>query len=138
MADKGYEKIRELIDCEIDKISKKPELTKESLSALDVLVDILKDLDEIDQSQYDGYSQRYYNQGGYSGRGGRSYGKFYNGWMYDDSDNYSNRGSYRMNGGYSRHDQKENLIGQMEMLMDSASPTQRDAIQSIISQMTTM
>lgn len=138
MAEKGYADIRELIDCEIDKIAKKPELTKESLAALDVLVDIIKDLDEISRSQHDGYSQRYYNQGGYSGTGGRSYGKFYNGWMYDDSDGYGNRGSYRMNSGYSRHDQKENLIHQMEMLMDDASPAQREAIQSIISQMTTM
>lgn len=50
--------IREMVNCELMKMTQKGELDKAMLENLDKLVDILKDLDEIENG---GYSQRYYD-----------------------------------------------------------------------------
>ena len=75
----NYDGIRKLVDCELEKISKMNELNTAALDNVGKLVDILKDLDEIENDKMDdGYSQRYNPTTGNSYmRGGRSYGRSY-------------------------------------------------------------
>ena len=74
-----YENIRRLVDCELEKVSKMPELTSQAVNEIGELVDILKDLDEIEhKADMSGYSQRYMsdhmgNSYGYYGRPRMSY-----------------------------------------------------------------
>lgn len=67
--------IREMVNCELMKMNQRGELDKAMLENLDKLVDILKDLNEIENGS--GYSQRYYDNGNsyrympYNNNGGR-------------------------------------------------------------------
>ena len=53
-----YENIRKLVNCELDKIGKMNELNNSALENIYKLVDILKDLDEVEEHNDRGYSQR--------------------------------------------------------------------------------
>lgn len=100
--------IREMVNCELMKMTQKGELDKSMLESLDKLVDILKDLDEIENGTI-GYSQR----------------RMYN---YD----YDNRNSYRSNGRYSRHG-NDAVLDHLYKAMDQAqSEPERQAIQMSI------
>ena len=81
-----YERVYDMLNCEIEKIENKGELNSASLENLGKLVDIIKDLQTIEamgEYQDDGYSngpmRRYYNDG-------MSSGKYYRGrgYSYDD------------------------------------------------------
>ena len=91
---KTYEDIKALLDCELDNISKKPELSDQDLHNLDKIIDIEKDMEEIEAMQ----------TGGYSGARG-SYGMMpYNGTIYyEDGSSYGRNGnSGRSNYGYNQ------------------------------------
>ena len=127
MAD--YEKIRKLLDCEMDKIASKPELTDASLSNLYTLVDVIKDLDEIEEKDMElrGYSQRtmvgYYDDGvrGNSYRMGRG-------------NSYRSGGDGRMmNYGYSMDAGPDYMFDHLQQAMNSATTDkEREAIRQVM------
>lgn len=136
--------LREIVTKEIDEINKKGELDENSLVCVYKLVDILKDIGEIEgqemgyscrymgypymmddgNSYRGGYSNRYSNTG-YSMRNRDSMGRY--------SRDYSPN-SYR--GGYSRDGERDEIMAKMEHMMNTAgSETERQVIQRIMSQM---
>lgn len=134
-----FEASQDMLICELDKLVQKQELTPQTLSYLDTLVDIIKDLDEImdneDARNMEGYSQRsgrrMYNRSSY--RNGNSYGN------YENYNNYARRGtSMRMDGGngqgqYSRNSGKEEMLNHLYMALDSASSEEeRKRVQRMI------
>lgn len=116
------EELREMLCEELDKITKKGELSAGSLDVIDKLTHSIKSIDTIIAMEDAGYS----NESGYSyargrGRNARrdSMGRYSNnrGGSYDDM-------SYRNDDrGYSRHDAKEELaMGLKDLKMDSKDP----------------
>lgn len=124
------EELREMLCAELEKITKKGELSAGSLDVVDKLTHSIKSIDTIMAMEDAGYS----NESGYSyargrGRNARrdSMGRYSrDDGSYDYVDrSYENRGgSYarddRMNRGYSRHDAKEELAMELrELKMDA-------------------
>lgn len=122
---------------ELDEIARKPEMGAGDLEIIHKLTDTIKNLDKIEMLEDGGYSQAGYRDGGSSYNRGSSYanrGKHYVRGHYS-RDGYSNEGR-GSRGGYSRHDAKEAMMEQMEMLMDQAgSEREREAIQRCMSQL---
>ena len=122
-----YDKLHDLVDCEIDKISDHKELNDTLLANLYKLVDIKKDLFEIEEKEMEMMDEY---QSGDSYRNGNSYRGGNRG--------YSRRGSnmsYRYgNGGYSM-DSDESSYSHLEEAMKHASSDQeREAIRKLINQ----
>ena len=116
---------------ELDEIARKPEMGAGDLEIIHKLTDTIKNLDKIEMLE-DGYSQagdweiegRAYNRGNSYARRKR-----------DSMGRYSRDGRM-MRGGYSRHDAKESMMEQMEMLMDQAgSEREREAIRRCMGQL---
>ena len=122
---------------ELDEIARKPEMGAGDLEIIHKLTDTIKNLDKIEMLEDGGYSQAGYRDGGSSYNRGSSYanrGKHYVRGHYS-RDGYSNEGR-GSKGGYSRHDAKEAMMEQMEMLMEQAgSEREREAIRRCISQL---
>ena len=122
---------------ELDEIARKPEMGAGDLEIIHKLTDTIKNIDKIDMLEDDGYSQAGHRDGGSSYNRGSSYanrGKHYVRGHYS-RDGYSMEGRGNR-GGYSRHDAKEAMMEQMEMLMDQAgSEREREAIRRCISQL---
>ena len=122
---------------ELDEIARKPEMGAGDLEIIHKLTDTIKNIDKIDMLEDDGYSQAGYRDGGSSYNRGSSYanrGKHYVRGHYS-RDGYSMEGRGNR-GGYSRHDAKEAMMEQMEMLMEQAgSEREREAIRRCISQL---
>lgn len=119
-------RLRDMLQCEIDKIADQGELTAGSLETVGKLVDAMKDIDEI--TQYD------------NGHSARGYGYrmpfYYDEASYNDGSNRgrSMRGMPR--GRYSYADGRDHLIEQLEQMMDQAgTEKERQAIQKCIKQM---
>lgn len=117
-----YDDVRDLVETEIEKITKKSELDEKSLMYLDKLIDIEKDTYEIEMGyeQFgNGYSQGMYPYYGNSyrqnGNGRNAYG-----------------GSYR-SGGYSRN---SDIMSRLETMMDEAQTEhERNAIRRVLESM---
>ena len=111
------DKMTELYDIlcdELEKITAKGELTAGSLDAVDKIVDIMKDIEEM------GYS-------------GDTMGRSYRG-SYRDARSY-NRYAQRSRGRYSRHD----IVEQLEDIADSApNEKSRKEIERLIAKMEQM
>lgn len=123
---------------ELDEIARKGELGAGDLEIIHKLTDTIKNLDKIEMLEDGGYSQAGYSrEGGSSYNRGSSYanrGKHYVRGHYS-RDGYSMEGRGNR-GGYSRHDAKEAMMEQMEMLMEQAgSEREREAIRRCISQL---
>lgn len=122
---------------ELDEIARKPEMGAGDLEIIHKLTDTIKNIDKIDMLEDDGYSQAGYRDRGSSYNRGSSYanrGKHYVRGHYS-RDGYSMEGRGNR-GGYSRHDAKEAMMEQMEMLMDQAgSEREREAIRRCMSQL---
>lgn len=117
------EELREMLCEELDKITKKGELSTGSLDVIDKLTHSIKSIDTIMAMEDAGYSNesgysyargrgRYANRdsmGRYSNRGGSYEG----GGSYDDMNNSYARGRNR---GYSRNDAKEHLAMELREL----------------------
>ena len=121
--ERTLEDLRAIVMKELDDINKKGELDENSLVCAYKLIDIVKDIHEIDSYEM-GYSQTGrmmpYSMTGNSYRNRDSMGRY--------SRDYGN--SYR---GYSRDDDMMNKLGHM---MDTAgSETERQVIQRIMNQM---
>ena len=123
--------LREIVTKEIDEINKKGELDENSLVCAYKLIDILKDIGEIEGMDM-GYSGRYMMDNGSSYRGG--YSTRYSNRNRDSLGRYSRDYSYR--GGYSRDGERDDIMAKMEHMMDTAgSETERQVIQRIMNQM---
>ena len=122
---------------ELDEIARKPEMGAGDLEIIHKLTDTIKNIDKIDMLEDNGYSQAGYRDRGSSYNLGSSYanrGKHYVRGHYS-RDGYSMEGRGNR-GGYSRHDAKEAMMEQMEMLMEQAgSEREREAIRRCISQL---
>ena len=122
---------------ELDEIARKPEMGAGDLEIIHKLTDTIKNIDKIDMLEDDGYSQAGYRDRGSSYNRGSSYanrGKHYVRGHYS-RDGYSMEGRGNR-GGYSRHDAKEAMMEQMEMLMEQAgSEREREAIRRCMSQL---
>ena len=129
--------LKEKLCEELDEIARKPEMGSGDLEIIHKLTDTIKNLDKIEMLEDGGYSQAGYRDGGSSYNRGSSYanrGKHYVRGHYS-RDGYSNEGR-GSRGGYSRHDAKEAMMEQMEMLMDQAgSEREREAIRRCMSQL---
>lgn len=129
MADKHiYETLREMIENEIDTITKKGALDEKSLMCLDKLVDIRKDLMEIEGGNADS-GQSYIGGNRNSYGSSRSYGNSGNYQRYGGS--YRGGNSYR---GYSRDG--GDMIDRLEEMMDQATTErEREAIRRCMESM---
>ena len=129
--------LKEKLCEELDEIARKPEMGAGDLEIIHKLTDTIKNIDKIDMLEDGGYSQAGYRDGGSSYNRGSSYanrGKHYVRGHYS-RDGYSMEGRGNR-GGYSRHDAKEAMMEQMEMLMEQAgSEREREAIRRCISQL---
>ena len=122
---------------EQEEIARKPEMGAGDLELVHKLTDTIKNIDKICALEEDGgYSEAGDYEGGSYNRGS-SYanrGKHYVRGHYS-REGYSNDGRGGR-GGYSRHDAKEAMMEQMEMLMDQAgSEREREAIRRCMSQL---
>ena len=131
------DKLKDKLCEELDEIARKGELGAGDLEIVHKLTDTIKNIDKIDMLEDGGYSQAGYRDGGSSYNRGSSYanrGKHYVRGHYS-RDGYSMEGRGNR-GGYSRHDAKEAMMEQMEMLMEQAgSEREREAIRRCISQL---
>lgn len=129
--------LKEKLCKELDEIARKPEMGAGDLEIIHKLTDTIKNIDKIDMLEDDGYSQAGYRDRGSSYNRGSSYanrGKHYVRGHYS-RDGYSMEGRGNR-GGYSRHDAKEAMMEQMEMLMEQAgSEREREAIRRCMSQL---
>ena len=126
-----YDRLYDMINCEIDKIENKGELNVASLDNLDKLVDIIKDLQTIDAMSYAEERDYGFSNGGYSNR---------NRMMYNNDGGYSNGRYYRgrnMNYGYSYGDGgRGEMINHLEQAMAQASSEEeRNEIRQMIDKM---
>lgn len=131
--EKTFEKLRDIIKVEMDAVVAKGELDENSLACTYKMVDILKDLGEIEMSD-SGYSQRYIPQ--YSMNGGNSYGMGGGNSYRNNNTMYrgnSYRNSYNGNGGYSR---TGDTMDKLHQLMNEAQTEQeREAIRRVMDSM---
>ena len=131
------DKLKDKLCKELDEYARKPDMSAGDLEAIHKLSDTIKNLDKIEMLEDGGYSQAGYRDGGSSYNRGSSYanrGKHYVRGHYS-RDGYSMEGRGNR-GGYSRHDAKEAMMEQMEMLMEQAgSEREREAIRRCMSQL---
>lgn len=138
---KMYENLRDMIENEIEGIVKIGELNQSALCNLDKLVDIAKDIEEIDK-----YHEEKYGYSGYSGRmynDGRDNRRDYDWDRYDDG-RYETR--KRATDGYVRYEgdmkysgdmgNKDHMLSLMKQAMEQAtSQEERDEIMKMIKKM---
>lgn len=138
----NYDNVKKIVDCEIDKIGAKGDMNDADLANLYKLVDIRKDLAEIEEKEMEinGYSQRVmygiYDDGvtpgeSYRGMNSRMRGNSYNNGGY-------NNNSYRMPVYYgnSMGDGHGSMMDHLNQAMNMAqSDRERDAIRDIMSKM---
>ena len=118
---------------ELDEIARKPEMGAGDLEIIHKLTDTIKNLDKIEMLEDGGYSQAGDWEADMRGTYGR--GSSYRGRKRDSMGRYSREGRGGR-GGYSRHDAKESMMEQMEMLMDQAgSEKEREAIRRCMNQL---
>ena len=118
---------------ELDEIARKGELGAGDLEIIHKLTDTIKNLDKIDMLEDGDYSRA--GDWEMEGRGSYNRGSSYRGRKRDSMGRYSREGRDGR-GGYSRHDAKEAMMEQMEMLMDQASSErEREAIRRCMGQL---
>ena len=138
-----FERIKDMVYCEIDDISNRGQLDMNTVKVLGELVDILKDISQMelyedgidvydDQYSYSGGYNRNMNNGGYSQKRMPIY--------YNDGNSYRssgrNNGYSRRGRGYSYEDSKSHMIDKLHNLMQEAQDqNDKNAIQRLIDQM---
>lgn len=147
-----FDNIKDMLYCEIDEISKQNKLDMNTLNILGELVDILKDIGNIEtfeegvevygENGYSrnngGYSQRmpvYYNEG-MSYRNGGNYGGSYGGNYGGGYSSRMNNGGYSRRGrGYSYEDNKMHMVDKLtELMNETQDPKDRESIQRLVEQ----
>lgn len=131
--ERTFEDLRAIVMKEIDEINKKGELDENTLVCAYKLIDIVKDIHEIDEKMNGGYSQTgMYPHMMY----GNSYGNSYATRNRDSMGRYSRDGYNSYRGGYSREGERDDMMAKMEHMMNTAgSETERQMIQRIMNQM---
>ena len=137
----GMEDIREMLMKELEKYSKKGELSAGSLEIIDKLTHAIKSIDTIMAMEESGYS----NESGYSyarGRGSNarrdSMGRYSrrDGMSYEDGSYARGGRGYSRERGYSRDDAKEDLAMDLkELRMESRDPETSRMIDKWIKQL---
>lgn len=125
--------LKEKLCDELDEIARKGELGAGDLEIIHKLTDTIKNIDKISMLEDDGYSQ----DGNWEAdmRGTYNRGSSYRGQRRDSRGRYAREGR-GSRGGYSRHDAKEAMMEQMEMLMEQAgSEREREAIRRCMGQL---
>ena len=117
-------KIQDMVEGELEIISKKPEMSSSDVETTYKLIDILKDITTIEAMQDSGYSRDYYNDMDMHYARNNSYKR-------DSMGRYTSRdSSYR--DGYSGHN-KSSMIEDLRELMDDAkNDMERDSIRRVI------
>ena len=144
MADKDYriyEDVKDMVEDEIEKITKKDELDDRCLEVLYKLVDIAKDVETV-MAMHE-YGGEFDMENGYSTR-------MYPHYMYDNGHSYRNRdsmGRYSRTGGYNGHmnnsytyrngySRTGDIAAKLESMMSEATTDrEREAIQRALEQM---
>ena len=128
------DKLRDKLCDELDEIADKKDLSAGDLEMVHKLTDTIKNIDKIGMlEEGGGYSQA--GDWEMEGRGSYNRGSSYRGQRRDSRGRYSREGR-GSRGGYSRHDAKEAMIEQMEMLMEQAgSEREREAIRRCMGQL---
>lgn len=159
MGMKAMMQLKDMLCEELEKLTKKGELSAGSLDAVHKLTDTIKNIDKIMMlEEEEGYSEagggygmagggRGGNRGGYSREGGgyseagdwEARGRFGGGHAYDDGgSSYANRrrdsrGRYsRESGGYSRADGKMEMIENLKEMMREAEGPMKHALKRAI------
>lgn len=116
------ESVRDLMICELDKIGKAQDINSTTLDHVDKIVDIIKDIDEIEANEdMSGYSQRNMD---YNYVRGNSYGR----------GDYRNGRMYTRN--YMRNNAGDQFIMHLEQAMSMAdNDRDREAIRKLINDM---
>ena len=137
----GMEDIREMLMKELEKYSKKGELSAGSLEIIDKLTHAIKSIDTIMAMEESGYS----NESGYSYARGRgmnarrdSMGRYSrrDGMSYEDGSYARGGRGYGRERGYSRDDAKEDLAMDLkELKMESRDPETSRMIDKWIKQL---
>lgn len=121
--------LRDMIEDELKKITKKDEMDVQSVELAYKMVDILKDISTIEAMESADYTDGYSRSDGMWN--GNSYG--YRNRVYDDG-SYA-RGRYSRNG-YSRNDEHDHMIQKLERMMnDATDETVRRSIQKSIDEL---
>ena len=139
---KKMEELKEMLCEELEKITKKGELSAGSLDVIDKLTHSIKSIDTIMAMEDAGYSNEYsYNysrEDRYMMDGGDRGNSNARGRKRDSMGRYSRDNSYRGSynrGGYSREDEMESLKMDLhEMLEEAKSEEQRRMIRNWIKQ----
>lgn len=118
--------LRDMIEDEVKKITKKGELDVASVELAYKMVDILKDIATIEAMESSDYTEGYSRSDGTWNGGGYAY----RGRAYDDG-SYA-RGRYMRNG-YSRNDEHDHMVQKLErMLNETTDEAVRRSIQRSI------
>ena len=112
----NFDRIKDMLYQEIDEIGNQNGLTIDCVEALGEMVDILKDIAEIEAMENYNYQDNGYSNGGYSQRGGRTY-RYYDGNSYNGGNGSYGSRMMRRNG-YSREDGKQYMISELERMMN--------------------
>lgn len=137
-----YDKLKDMLEAEIDKIVRDGQITQTSLCNLDTLVDIVKDIDEIKEKQEYGYSGRggrmMYNDGynnGYSGRDGYGQDRHYDN-RYNDERGRDGYMRYEGDLHYSGAGSKDHMMSLLRDAMAQATTQEEhDEIMKMIKKM---
>lgn len=125
--------LKEKLCMELEEINQKPDMGAGDLEIVHKLTDTIKNIDKICMLEEEGGQSR--SGGSYDG--GSSYRRRHYVRGHYSRDGYSgNHGGYSRDGGYSRHDAKEQMMEQLQEMMESASTEkERQAIQRFMDQM---
>lgn len=125
--------LRDMLEDELKKITKKDEMDVQSVELAYKMVDVIKDIATIEAMESADYTDGYSRSDGMYN--GNSYG--YRNRVYDDG-SYAmrdSRGRYMRNG-YSRNDEHDHMIQKLErMLNETTDETVRRSIQKSIDEL---
>ena len=134
---RSLDRLKSVLDREIDKVVEKGELTPAEIKPLGDIVDIYKDIETIcamEEYKDDDMSYAMSNRGYSSERMSRYPERMYRGaydYAYDDG--MSNARGRNSRDNYSRHSEKEEMINKLEMKLKNAkTPQERENIMECI------
>ena len=124
---KYIDDIKQVLEKEIDKISKTGDISVSTLEKLHKLTDTYKNFCKIEMlsedEEMDGGSSYRRGRGRYAKRD--SMGRYSKDGGYSEDDDYSER---RMGRGYSRDEATDHLMRQLGAMMEDADPKQRETL----------
>lgn len=136
--------LKEMLEDDVKKITKKGDISPDELNNVYKAVDIIKDIETIKAMRDSGYSQ----EGSYGSYNSMNNGRSYNSYdgSYNSYNSYARRGRdgdgdgrYNESRGsyeYSRHENREQMIQKLEMMMQNAqNEEQRKAIKRCIDEL---